>query len=153
LIKHLANTKLRRRKVSQVRRMGRGWRLDFRVPEGGPEVTERFEILICRKFRLKGWSTRPSNQKQGDVPGGRNVFGAPPGESAPWAPSTGTCSLRHLARALRPPWRRRTDAAEYHPAGSVRASGNCARNRVSRCKRSRVWCGTSWSGICRPSPS
>src|SRR5579863_8252644 len=63
----------------------------------------------------------PSNQTQGDVPGGRNVSGAPPGGSAPWAPSTGKCSLRRLARASRPPWRRRKDAAEYHPEESARA--------------------------------
>src|SRR5207247_6624770 len=34
----------------------------------------------------------PFKQKQADAPGGRNVSGAPPWESAPWAPSTGTCS-------------------------------------------------------------
>src|SRR6185436_6379378 len=64
----------------------------------------------------------PSKPKQADAPGGRNVYGAPPGESAPWAPSTGTCSLRPSARASRPPWRRRTDAPGYRPAGSGRAS-------------------------------
>ena len=36
--------------------------------------------------------TPPSKQKQTDA-GGRSVSGALPGESAPWAPSTGTCSL------------------------------------------------------------
>src|SRR6266850_1382630 len=76
--------------------------------------------------------------------GGRNVSGAPPAESAPSAPSTGTCSLLPSARASRTPWQQRTDAAGYHPAGSVRASGNCARNRVSLSRRSRGWCGTSW---------
>ena len=35
----------------------------------------------------------PSKQKS-DAPGGRNVFGEPPGKSAPWAPSTETYSLR-----------------------------------------------------------
>ena len=30
------------------------------------------------------------------------------------------------------PWRRRTDAPGYRPAGSAPASGNCARNRASR---------------------
>ena len=76
--------------------------------------------------------TPPSTQKRADVPEGRNVSGEPPGEFAPWAPSTGTCSLRPSARASRTPWRRRTDAPRNHPAGSVRASGTCARSRVSR---------------------
>src|SRR5262249_16971385 len=65
---------------------------------------------------------------QVDAPEGRNASGALPGESVLWVPSTGTCSLRRSARASRPPWRRRTDAPGYHPAGSGSASGNCARN-------------------------
>src|SRR5206468_11522016 len=81
--------------------------------------------------------TPPSKLKQADALGGRNVSGAPPGESAPSALSTGTCLLLPSVRASPPPLRRRTDAAWYHPAGSVRASGNCARNRVSQSKRSR----------------
>src|SRR2546425_7323548 len=60
--------------------------------------------------------TPPSKLKQADALGGRNVSGAPPGESAPSAPSTGTCLLLPSVRASPPPWRRRTDAARYHPA-------------------------------------
>src|SRR5207245_1493256 len=88
--------------------------------------------LIAPSDEKRNFRRNVSKQKQGDVPGGRSVSGAPPGESAPWAPSTGTCSLRRLARASRPPWPRRTDVPGYRPAGSVRASGNGARNRVSR---------------------
>src|SRR5437660_8371780 len=74
----------------------------------------------------------PSKQTQAGVPEGRNVSGAPPRESAPWAPSTGTCSLRPSARASRTPWRRRMDATGRHRAGPGLASGSCARNRASR---------------------
>src|SRR6267378_3052825 len=66
-----------------------------------------------------------------DGRGGRNVSGALRGESAPWAPSTETCSLRPSARASQPPWPPHRDGPGYHPAGSARASGNCARNRAS----------------------
>src|SRR5262245_44264353 len=45
----------------------------------------------------------PSKQRQADAPGGRNVSGARLRESFPWAPSTGTCSLRPSAPASRPP--------------------------------------------------
>src|SRR5262245_25520248 len=65
----------------------------------------------------QGFMQSPSRLNRADVPGGRNVSGAPPGESAPSAPSMGTCSPPLSARASRPPWRRRTDAAGYHPAG------------------------------------
>ena len=79
--------------------------------------------------RTTGWRLPPcrmdsaSKQKQGDVPAGTNGSGAPPGESAPWAPSTGTCSLRTSAPASRHPSRRRTDVPEYRPAAPARASG------------------------------
>jgi hypothetical protein len=51
-----------------------------------------------------------------DAPSGRNVPGAPPGECAPWAPSTGRRLLRPSGRASRTPWRRRTGAPGHHPA-------------------------------------
>ena len=63
----------------------------------------------------------PSKQKQADAPGGRNVSGALPGESALWAPSTEIYSLPPSARAWRPPWRPHMDVLVYHPGGSVRA--------------------------------
>jgi hypothetical protein len=98
----------------------------------GPKVNSidcrGWQQLMSRPIRWRGCSP----PKQADAPAGRNVSGAPPGESAPWAPSTGTCSLRPSAPASRPPWRRRKDVPGYHPVGSVRASGNCARNRASR---------------------
>src|ERR687898_1899735 len=62
--------------------------------------------------------TPPSKQTPADALGERNGCDAPLGESALWALSTGTCSLRPSARASRPPWRRRTDAPGYRPAGS-----------------------------------
>src|SRR5262245_57097882 len=53
-----------------------------------------------------------------DAPGERIRSGALPGESVPWAPSTGRCSLPLSARASRPPLQPRTDAQECRPAGS-----------------------------------
>ena len=40
---------------------------------------------------LEEYGHRPSRQKLADAHEGTNESGAPPGESAPWAPSTGTC--------------------------------------------------------------
>ena len=74
----------------------------------------------------------PSKRRQADAPAGTSVRGAPPGESAPWVPSTDRCSPRTSARASRFPWRRRRGAPGRRPAGPVRASGSCARNRASR---------------------
>jgi feruloyl esterase len=47
--------------------------------------------------------TIPAKQPQADAPEGRNGSGAPPEESAPSVPSTGTRSLRPSARASRLP--------------------------------------------------
>src|SRR6266446_2712419 len=93
--------------------------------------------MLALRWRIthdRSLATRPlpSKQKQADAPGERNGSGAPPGECVPWAPSTGTCSPRPSVRASRPPWRQRTDAPEYRPAGSVPASGSCARSHASR---------------------
>src|SRR6202795_4249849 len=102
------------------------------------------DLLTAFAARKTGWPGRSpamtnplhyqsgSTPKQADARGGRNGSGAPPGESAPWAPSTGTCSLRPSAPASRPPWPRHRDGPGYHRGGSGRASGNCARNRASR---------------------
>jgi hypothetical protein len=99
--------------------------------------SEIWELLmptpVCRPtsiFQGNAGEAPQTKPKQIDALEGRNVFGAPPGESAPWALSRGTCSLRPSARASRPPWRRSMDARGYHPAGSVQASGNCARSRT-----------------------
>src|SRR5438093_7962756 len=77
------------------------------------------------------FGSSPFRNKQVDATEERNVSGAPPKESALWALSTDTCSLQPSAQASRLPWQRRMDAPGHRPAGSVRASGTCARSRAS----------------------
>jgi len=48
-----------------------------------------------------------------------------------FAPSMEHAHFPLRASQARTPWQQRTDAAGYHPAGLVRAFGNCARNRVT----------------------
>ncbi len=88
-----------------------------------------------------------------DALAGTCKCGAPPAGSCPWCPSTVRGSLARSARDARFPWRRHTGALARRPATPGSASGSRARNRASRCTRSRRGRGTCWSGRRRPSPS
>src|SRR5262249_759550 len=50
-----------------------------------------------------------SKRKEAGAPVGTSVSDARPTGSAPWAPSTGTCSLQLSGRASRLPWQPRRD--------------------------------------------
>src|SRR5205814_10203653 len=49
------------------------------------------------------WMKHGSKPWQADAPAGTTVSGGPPAGSAPWALSTGTCSLQPSAQASPPP--------------------------------------------------
>jgi acetyl-CoA synthetase len=88
---------------------------------------------FTRSSRQRGEGLRQSapTRPWAGVRGGRSGSDAPRAESAPAAPSTGTCSLLRSALASRSPSQLHKDALGCRRAGSAPASGSCGRNRAS----------------------